>query len=117
MRTLTICFLLLLSGCAAIRPDGKLELRHPADIYTYNPKFPVFNEGCKEVYSTTYAYARWHYHNRDYFLYPTEDVLRCADYSQDPAYREMWHIWGITVLFLSAPYVFGGSTFTSININ
>jgi hypothetical protein len=116
MRVFALCFLLILSGCAAIGSDGKLELRHPADIYTYNPKFPVFNEGCNVIYTTTYVYARWHYHNRDYFLYPTEDVLRCADYSQDPEYREMWHIWGLSALFLGAPYVFGGTTAVSLTL-
>lgn len=102
MRIVIVCFLLILSGCAVIGSDGKLELRHPADIYTYNPKFPVFNEGCDTIYATTYVYARWHYNNRDYFLYPTEDVLRCADYSQDPEYREMWHSLGIAWLFFGA---------------
>ncbi len=117
MKHLVLLVLLVnLTGCAVIGKGGKLELRHPADVYTYNPKFPVFNQDCKEIYSTTYAYARSHYGNRDYLLYPIEDVLRCVDYSQDPEYREMWHLWGLSLLFMGAPFVFGGTTQISLTL-
>jgi len=95
---LTIIFTLL-TGCAAISSSGDLKLLHPADVIPYNPKFPVDNTGCNQIYYTTYAYARWHYHDRDYMLYPTDDILRCVDYSADPEYQQLFHVWMLASLF------------------
>jgi hypothetical protein len=101
MRIPLFASLILLTSCAVITDQGKLELRHPADIYTYNPKFPVFNDGCKMVYAITYDFAQRHYHNRDFFLYPTNDVLRCVDYSFDPKYRKAWNVLGIGIFSIA----------------
>ncbi len=96
---LLIVVFTFLTGCAVISPLGDLELLHPADAIPYNPKFPVDNTGCTQIYATTYAYARWHYHNLDYLLYPTNDILRCADYSTDPEYRQLFHVWMVASVF------------------
>jgi hypothetical protein len=91
--------LLLLTGCATFTPSGQLRLDHPANVIKYNPKFPVDNTGCKQIYYTSYAYARWYYHDRDYYLYPTNNILRCVDYSSDPEYQRLFHVWMLASIF------------------